>query len=123
MATRKLLCGIGVNDADYKVLDSAQYEKDGKTKTIFFFKCHYHSVWKGIFDRCYSSYRTTKYPSYEGCSVDPEWIYFSNFRKWMADQVESGMSDAGDKLYEEIIKECSVIHLESETQNTYTWMG
>jgi hypothetical protein len=41
----------------------------------------------------------------------------------MADQVESGMSDEGARLYEEIIKECSAIHLESETQNTYTWAG
>jgi hypothetical protein len=41
----------------------------------------------------------------------------------MADQVESGMSDEGARLYEEIIKECSVIHLESEAQNTYTWVG
>lgn len=98
MATRKLLCGIGVNDADYKVLDSAQYEKGGKTKTIFFFKCPYHSVWKGIFDRCYSSYRTTKYPSYEGCSVAPEWTYFSNFRKWMVEQHWEGMQLDKDLL-------------------------
>lgn len=39
----------------------------------------------------------------------------------MADQVESGMSEEGARLYEQIIKECSDIHLELESQANETY--
>lgn len=43
-------------------------------------KCY--ETWKGMFRRCYCIEWQEKEPTYKGCNVCNEWIYFSNFKKW-----------------------------------------
>ena len=77
-----LVCGVGINDADYSVI---KYEKvDGKIKVVW--ACPYYLKWKGMIVRCYSKKLQEKYPTYKGCSVFEDWLLFSNFKKWMKQQ-------------------------------------
>ena len=38
--------------------------------------------WRGILERCYNSKFLIKNPTYIGCSVCNEWLYYPNFKKW-----------------------------------------
>ena len=83
----KLICGVGINDANYDVV---KHEKvDNRSKTVW--KCPYYKKWKGMLVRCYSKKHQEKCPTYIGCSVYEEWLTFSNFRKWMETQDWEGM--------------------------------
>lgn len=70
--------GIGINDADYPV----QPRVNGK-KTI---RCPFYQRWGGMLTRAYSNILHEQRPSYRGCSVDPRWHSFMNFRSWMEKQ-------------------------------------
>lgn len=72
---KKLVCGIGVNDADYTVRPRIN------GKSVF---CPAYSSWSKMLERCYSNH--PRYSSYKDCSVAPEWHTFSNFRKWYLEQ-------------------------------------
>lgn len=69
---RKLVYGVGVNDAGYPTED----RKIG-------WRCPFYGRWKNMLKRCYSS---SKRASYEGCTVSDEWLTFSNFKAWMISQ-------------------------------------
>jgi hypothetical protein len=70
----KLVCGIGINNADYCIKPTI----NGKRVM-----CYYYSTWKNMLKRCYDSKYQTKYTTYIGCSVCEEWLTFSNFKAWM----------------------------------------
>ena len=42
-------------------------------------------VWKSMLRRCYSDKEQKKYPTYKDCYVCPEWLNYSNFKKWFND--------------------------------------
>ncbi len=73
MYKKKLYCGVGVNDVNYKT-------------TVDGVKCPYHVRWKKMLMRCYSDKWKDAHPSYVGCTVCVEWLTFSNFRKWIIEQ-------------------------------------
>lgn len=72
-----IVYGVGVNDSDYRVTKKI----NGKTKV-----CPFYERWRGMLKRCYSKGDLIKYPTYVGCSVDPEWHSFMSFRSWMETQ-------------------------------------
>ena len=74
MASRKPLCGVGINDAGYVT------QKNGKT-------CPLYRRWKDMIERCYSQKKRT----FGMAQVCEEWLMFSNFRDWMAEQAWAGM--------------------------------
>lgn len=41
-----------------------------------------YSVWRGMLDRCYDEKFQDQYPSYKGCFVCNEWLFYSNFEIW-----------------------------------------
>lgn len=49
-----------------------------------------YSVWQDILDRCYNVKRRKRLPTYSGCTVCDEWVYFSNFLKWYNENVKHG---------------------------------
>lgn len=77
----KLLHGVGINDADYKVRPNI----DGKRAM-----CSFYQKWTSMLKRCYSEKYQEKNPTYKGCSVVGEWLTFSNFKAWMVKQEWSG---------------------------------
>ena len=64
-----IVCGVGVNDATYKVSG-----------------CPFYGRWINMMKRCYGPLN----PSYIGCSVCDEWLIFSNFKAWMEKQDWAG---------------------------------
>ena len=38
--------------------------------------------WKDMLKRCYSAKYQEKYPTYKGCSVSDDWLYYPNFKNW-----------------------------------------
>ena len=78
----ELVYGVGINDADYQVMINETI--DGKDKILW--RCPYYVKWTHMIARCYSERELEKYPTYRGCVVCEEWLYFSNFREWMIQQ-------------------------------------
>jgi len=74
---KALIYGVGVNDADYVT----QPTINGKI-----ISCPAYAAWKRVMERCYSKKHMLKRPTYAGCEVCQEWIYFMNFRSWFFKQ-------------------------------------
>jgi hypothetical protein len=90
LSGRSLIYGIGVNDANYNV----KIKKNNK----LIWACPFYVKWQSMLSRCYSSYLQKRKPNYIGCSVTPEWHYFSKFRLWMSTQKWEGMELDKDLL-------------------------
>jgi hypothetical protein len=45
-------------------------------------KSNCYRTWKNMLQRCYDEKLHGRYPTYKGCKVSDEWIYFENFVKW-----------------------------------------
>lgn len=92
----KLVCGVGVNDADYPVTSAI----GGKRVN-----CPFYQTWKDMLVRCYSKKKQEKHPTYIGCTVHTEWLVFSAFKAWMIkqdwqdNQLDKDLLIAGNKVY------------------------
>ena len=97
----RLVCGVGVNDADYNVYLCEKV--DGKSKILW--ACPYYRTWTSMLERCYSDKYHKRRPTYIGCTVCEEWLTFSNFRNWMVkqdwenNQLDKDLLDIGNKVY------------------------
>ena len=92
----KLVYGVGINDADYFV----QPYVNGRQVC-----CPYYKKWKGMLERCYDAKLKSDHPTYNECSVCPDWIYFSRFKSWMECQdwvgkdLDKDILHKGNKMY------------------------
>ena len=89
----KLVWGVGVNDLPYRTRVWEELPKNGGKrvrKTVFL--CPYYTAWKNMLGRCYSEKYLESHPTYVGTSVCSEWIYASEFKKWMEQQDWCGKS-------------------------------
>ena len=102
MKTRKMVYGVGVNDADYvvKKWETIGYV-DGKRKQKLIWVCPYYRTWTSMLERCYSTKFQDRNPTYVGCSVSDDWLTFSNFKIWMEKQNWEGKQLDKDLLFEE----------------------
>lgn len=50
-----------------------------------------YSVWKAMLVRCYCDKYQTKYPTYSGCSVSDDFLFYPNFKQWYRQQKGFGM--------------------------------
>lgn len=85
---KKLVFGVGVNDADYPVEIKIEVGKgpNGKRRRKTIWSCPFYVKWKQMLERCYSVKFQNKQPTYVGCLVIDEWLTFSNFKSWMEKQ-------------------------------------
>lgn len=90
IAMRKLVCGVGLNDADYEVARIF----NGKYSV-----CPFYARWSYMIRRCYCSKFHKKQPTYAGCTVCDEWLTFSNFKAWMEKQDWQGKELDKDLLF------------------------
>jgi len=81
LARRKRVFGVGINDATYMVRNKI----NGVRRS-----CPYYAVWTRMLERCYCPKYQERRPTYIGCTVDPAWLTFSVFRKWMKEQPWEG---------------------------------
>lgn len=101
MKTKKLVHGMGLNDADYAVVERETIsDVNGKQKRKQVWICPYYRSWADMLKRCYSAKHKKNRPTYSGCSVSEEWLTFSNFRAWMATQDWEGKQLDKDLLFE-----------------------
>src|SRR5690554_2141716 len=97
----KLVCGMGINDADYVVMkrETIGYV-NGKRKQKTVWVCRYYNTWVKMLERCYSAKYQERNPTYKGCSVSNDWLKFSNFKSWMEKQDWEGKQLDKDLLFE-----------------------
>ena len=102
----KLTYGVGVNDLGYRVHVTEELAKNGgKRIQKYVFRCKYYAAWKNMLERCYSKKFLERKPSYTGTSVCREWLYASEFKKWMEQQdwhgkcLDKDIIVPGSKLY------------------------
>lgn len=97
IARRKLVHGIGINDAWYCI----SYKNSEGVQT----KCPYYTKWRSMLRRCYDPTFLSRTPTYAGCSITKEWHLFSTFRKWMEKQdwvgkeLDKDILVKGNKIY------------------------
>lgn len=100
MKVKKLVCGVGLNNADYAVQKFEQLGYvDGKQKWKLVWTCPYYQVWVSMLKRCYSTRLHERSPTYKNCSVSGEWHTFSVFKSWMEKQQWEGMCLDKDLLF------------------------
>lgn len=85
---RKLVEGVGLNDADYQVIP-----KDPEDH------CPYYRAWHHMIKRAYNKKLHENHPTYKGCTVCEEWLVFSKFKKWMESQNWEGLQLDKDVMY------------------------
>ena len=89
----KLVYGVGVNDLGYRT-QVYEYvtENGGRRVRKHVFICKYYEAWTNMLKRCYSEKFLESNQSYIGTSVCNEWLYASEFKKWMEQQDWQGKS-------------------------------
>jgi hypothetical protein len=87
----KLVYGVGVNDADYKVkvFETIGYV-DGKQKQKLVWVCPFYHAWTNMLARGYSEKYRLKRPTYKNVTVCEQWHLFSTFKRWMEEQDYEG---------------------------------
>lgn len=100
MKKKKLVCGIGINDADYKI-----YQREGAAgKLKITWRCPFYTKWCSMLYRCYGKEYRSRH-TYIDCSVIHEWHYFMTFRAWMIQQdwegkqLDKDILIVGNKVY------------------------
>lgn len=108
MSKKKLVQGVGNNDAGYSVLIMERLEErlpNGQRKQKLVWSCPYYNKWRGMLERCYSKKCEVKHPTYKECTVCKEWLLFSTFKKWMITkdwegrQLDKDVLLNGNKIY------------------------
>lgn len=98
---KKLVCGVGINDADYSVYE---YESiGGKIQLVW--RCPFYKLWTGMLRRAYSPKMHAKCPTYQNCTISDDWHVFSSFRSWAitqpweGNQLDKDILKPGNKVY------------------------
>ena len=78
--------------------------RDENGELLSSYKC-----WCSMLNRCYSAKFQEKRPSYIGCSVSDDWLYYPNFKKWYdnnyyeidnkTSQLDKDILIKGNKIY------------------------
>jgi len=96
LANRKLIHGIGINDAWFTVKPTINGKRVPYKPYL---------AWSHMLKRCYSDLFQMEKPTYVSCTVCEEWLIFSNFEKWMLTQNFDGLA-----LDKDIIKQGNKIY-------------
>ena len=94
---RKLVAGVGINDADYAVSVNVD------NKQIL---CPIYKKWKSMLVRCYNHKYGNRFKTYSNCTVDERWHSFMAFREWVLSQpaweglhLDKDLLSPGNKVY------------------------
>lgn len=102
----KLVCGVGINDADYVVCIKETISSiNGKQKRKLLWVCPFYRAWTSMVNRCYNPKVQDKYSTYKGCYVCDDWHLFSNFKGWMEQQ-----DWEGKQLDKDILLTCNKMY-------------
>ena len=90
--------GIGVVGAKYPITISGRKTKE-------------YVIWCHMFERCYSDTYQKKYPTYEGCEVSYNFLYYEYFYEWCNKQI--GFSNKGWHLDKDLLTKGNKVYSES----------
>jgi hypothetical protein len=96
LLSRKLVYGVGVNDAWYMT----QPRINGIQS-----KCPIYIIWKDMIGRVYSEKNLSRRPTYRSVSICNEWLLFSNFSDWCSRnyikgfELDKDIKVKGNKIY------------------------
>jgi hypothetical protein len=90
MKMKKLVCGVGINDADYDVVAHKYIFVDGKRRRKIVWRCPFYQAWAGMLERGYNEKYKLRQPTYKDVTVCEEWLIFSVFKTWMEKQYHEG---------------------------------
>lgn len=103
---KKLVHGVGINDANYQVTKYEDvYTENGKLTKKIIWVCPFYDRWQSMLGRCHNSKAQVHRPNYSGCETVPEWHYFMTFRSWMEKQdwegkaLDKDLLVIGNKIY------------------------
>lgn len=106
MKTKRKVCGVGINDSLTPINKRVTLpHPKGKQIQKTVWACPFYIVWADMLKRCYSDKYLKKYPTYTGCSVCEDWLYFSKFKSWMEQQdwegkeLDKDLLVMGNKVY------------------------
>lgn len=121
MKKTKLVCGVGVNDADYTIQKMAEVvDESGKKRYKLLWTCPFYIRWKNLLTRCFSDKVYRKFQNYKDCTVCEEWLRFSNFKAWMESQDWEGKELDKDLLIKDNKHYCpDKCVFVSQTLNTF----
>jgi hypothetical protein len=97
---KRLVQGVGINDADYVVNLYERVRVDGqRSYQKLVWRCPIYNVWRNVIERCYSEKCKVRQPTYKDCTTCEEWKRFSNFKAWMEQQYWEGKELDKDLLF------------------------
>lgn len=104
---KRLLCGVGINDANYRLQKKKMVVREGQKTWKVVWICPFYNKWQNMINRCYNKkiLSSKKGSTYIGCTVCEEWLTFSNFKSWMETQdwedkcLDKDLLIRGNKLY------------------------
>lgn len=102
---RRLVCGVGINDADYVVRKCRTETIGGKRVYQKLWYCPFYNTWVEMLRRSFSSKEKARHPTYKNVTCCKEWLLFSNFKRWMETQ-----DWEGNQLDKDILFPCNDIY-------------
>lgn len=102
---KKLIYGVGINDANYRVQEFKTSTIDGVKKKRLLSHCPIYRKWVGVLARTCDEKTKMKSPHYADSKICDEWLTFSNFSRWVGDldisnlELDKDILFKGNKLY------------------------
>lgn len=93
--SKKLVAGVGINDAGYDVVKFGKEEHGLSRSRKREWICPFYSAWHNMISRAYSG---KHHKCYEHVTVAKEWHRFSTFKAWMEQQNWQGKALDKDLL-------------------------
>lgn len=97
MKKNNCILGVAINDYDGKIFINHKHIKS------------YHT-WKNMLQRCYDKKYQKNNPTYIGCKVCDEWLYFSNFKKWFDENYPKQIDDVKLELDKDLLSNNNKIY-------------
>lgn len=92
MGKNRLIYGVAVNDADYRINHWEHLGRvNGVQKQRLVWRCPVWSLWRSMVERCYSDKYKLKDPNYKDCTSSEDWKYFSKFKTCVDGQEWAGL--------------------------------
>lgn len=107
----KLVAGVGINDANYAVVQYEYYYSfiENRNKRRMVWRCPFYTAWSNMLVRCHNINLKKRQQNYIDATCCKEWLLFSNFKAWMEQQ-----DWEGKQLDKDIIT-CGGKHYSPET--------
>lgn len=103
LASRKPIFGVGINDYNGLIKIDGKHLKS-------------YEMWRDLLKRLFSEVSLSREPSYRSVSIDPDWLYYSNFKTWF--DASSMYYKSGWQLDKDLL--CHALHIKKKIYSPST---